>query len=135
MGWLVPGLNDASTKVLDARVKMEGVPDDTRMDVLESRKPKGTVTLVSCPANQLGRLEVRSQEIRVLELWRFKRNGRIFAYRVNAGLSAGDIALGAAVELLFYDPDGSGQFTIQRYIDDRKPWLIIPNWVAARHDQ
>jgi hypothetical protein len=134
MGWLVPGLDNASAKVADARVKMEGVPEDTRMDVLESRKPKGTVTLVSCSA-QPGRLEVRSQQIRVLELWRFKRNGRIFAYRVNAGLSAGDVALGAAVELLFYDPDGSGQFTIQRYIDDRKPWLIIPSWVAAGHDQ
>jgi hypothetical protein len=46
MSWVVPGLEGASIKLADAKVQMEGVPDDTRMDVLEPRYPDGTVMLV-----------------------------------------------------------------------------------------
>ena len=75
VGWPIPGLDSAMTKVADARVKMDGVPEGVLVDILEPRNPDAVVTLVKCVNDQLGRLEVRNQPIRVKELLRFKRGG------------------------------------------------------------
>src|SRR3977135_68841 len=64
-GWAIPGLDNAMTKVTDAKVKMEGIPEGVFVDILEPRNPDAVVTLVKCVNDQLGRLEVRNQPIRV----------------------------------------------------------------------
>ena len=130
-GWSIPGLANATTKISSANVKEEGVPGDVTVDVLEPTNPDSSVTLVHCLPNQPGRLEVRSQPVRVKAIWRFKRNSRPFAYKVNVGLTGGNgVALGAAEVLLFYDPDGSGQFTVQRDFAGAQP-LVVPAWVVG----
>jgi hypothetical protein len=130
VGWVVPGLDGSSTKIADVRVKMAGVPEDVAVDVLTPGNADAAVTLVKCINDQAGRLEVRNQPIHVNELLRFKKAGRVFAYKINAGLTGGNgVALGAAEVLLFYDPDGSGRFTIQRDVAGAKFPVIVPAWV------
>jgi hypothetical protein len=130
-GWAIPAVANATTKISGAKVKQEGLPDDVTVDVLEPRNPDGFITLVRCFPDQPGRLEVRNQPVRVKEIWRFKRNGRIFAYKVNAELTAENgVTLGSAEVLLFYDPDGSGQFKLQRDVAGAKP-LFVPAWVVG----
>jgi hypothetical protein len=133
-GWAIPGLANSTTKISGAKVKEEGLPSDVTVDVLEPSNPDSSVTDVLCFADQPARLEVRNQSVRVMELWRFKRNGRVFAYRVNAGLTAGGVGLGSAEVLLFYDPDGSGKFTVQRGIAGARA-LFVPAWVVGERDR
>jgi hypothetical protein len=130
VGWAIPALDRAVPKVVDAKVKMPGIPEDVFVDILEPGNHDAVVTLVRCVSDQPGRVEVRNQPIRVKELLRFKKYGRVFAYRINAGLIGGNgVALGTAEVLLFYDPDGSGRFTIQRDVAGALIPIIVPAWV------
>jgi len=130
-GWTVPGLVDARVKIVGAKVKQDGIPDDITIDVLEPSKADGEVMLVRCMPGSPGRLEVRSQPVTVREIWRLKRKDRTFGFKINAALTGGNgVALGASEVLLFYDPDGFGQFKVQRDVAGPQP-LFIPEWVKA----
>jgi len=130
-GWTVPGLADAKTKVSGAKVKQDGIASDITIDILEPTRAEGSITLVTCLPEHPGRVEVRTQPVTVTNIWALKRYGRTFAFRMNAGLSGGNgVALGTAEVLLFYDPDGSGKFTVQRDVAGVQP-LFVPEWVSA----
>jgi hypothetical protein len=131
-GWTIPGLDNASTKLAGVRLQLEGAPDDVFTDSLEPKDPTSEVVLVRCVPGQPGRFEVRNQRVRVKELLRFKRHGRVFAFRVNLWLEASNgEALGAAEVLLFYDPDGSGRFTVQRDVAGLRSFIVVPAWVKS----
>jgi hypothetical protein len=131
-GWRIPGLYNATTKTSGARLQTDGVPNDIMVDILKPRVSSGVVTLVKCVNGQSGRFEVRNQRVRVIELLRFKKHGHVFAYRANLGLEGPNgQAIGSAEVLLFYDPDGSGRFTVQRDVAGARPFIVIPDWVKS----
>jgi hypothetical protein len=99
---------------MSVKVKQDGIPDDITIDILDPSKPEGEVLLVRCMPRQPGRLEIRNQPLRVREIWSLKRRDRTFGFKINAALTGRNgVVLAAAEVLLFYDPDGSGQLTVQ----------------------
>jgi len=90
-----------------------------------------------------GRIELIDQPVKILQLWLFDFEGRVFAYRVQYAPEALENGnreeLAAASIVFFYDEDGSGKFKVARW-----PKLLksngmgylpefIPDWVKDRH--
>ena len=129
-GWKIPGLKGAT-------------PKGNRVDLArfhgvfatELNAGKSDLILVApeCVDNTPGRLAVRTWPVRVLELWRFDFNGKVFAYAADYepqsivdGIPHQTLKL---VSVLFYDVDGSGLFKIMKY-DSPGPIhsLEVPEW-------
>ncbi len=129
-GWRIPGLRGAT-------------PKGNRVDLArfhgvfatELNAGKSDLNLVAPEFvdNTPGRLAVRTWPVRVIELWRFDFNGRVFAYAADYesqsmvdGVPHQSMRL---VSVLFYDVDGSGLFKIMKY-DSLGPIhsLDVPEW-------
>jgi hypothetical protein len=99
-------------------------------------KPGGTgnLTLVFCTQEAPGGLTVQTRPVEALQLWRADMEGKIFAYEVVAGYITapdelgGHRSIGTSLDVVFYDPDGSGQFRMMKhsahqFAFDTPPWL------------
>jgi hypothetical protein len=133
-GWKVPGIAKAVVTLGNARWTTGGM-EGVFVEKLKSEVPETAVPLVSCVSGHPGRLRIRDQAIRVLEILRFTMNGRVFAYRITAQLVKIEsqkirVPLGSEVMLTFYDEDGSGRFTVMQYPGPGLiPRLDVPEWV------
>ncbi len=138
-GWKVPGIAKAVVTLASARWTTGGL-QGVFVDKLKSELPETAVTLVTCIAGHPGRLRVRDQPIRVLEILRFRMNGRVFAYRVAAQLVGIEnpkmrVPLGSEMMLTFYDEDGAGRFTVMQYPGPGLiPKLDVPDWVKKTQE-
>jgi hypothetical protein len=131
-GWDIPGLAGASV-VSNGSPPQPG--DRISVAILRPGATASSVLTVSCVPDEPGRVEVREQAIKVLELRKYSVLGRVFAYRVNAedvSIEGGvDVALGAAEVLMYYDVHGTGVFELREY-GSRVPYRVfLPDWVSA----
>jgi len=132
-GWEVPGLSGARIITPSARWVTNGVRD-VFVEVLKPNQPESMVDLVRCSPGRPDRIEVRRQAVKVLEILKFRINGRVFAYRVTAQLVGSEhkgirTPLGVEMMLTFYDEAGSGSVTVMQYPGtDLIPRLDVPNW-------
>jgi len=141
-GWTVPGIAETETKTPRAEWGGTTSPTLTKSEkvylaILKSKAREGSFALVSCMEEKSAQARVRQQEVDIdYDIWRFEMNGTVFAYRVIGGWASGRgserVRIGTATTLLFYDPDGCGQFKMMRYSDsDRSFELIVPDWVRG----
>lgn len=78
-------------------------------------------------------LNIRSVDVTKIE--RFTMNGHVFGYRVTGTIAGVDnqghrIHAGSDEYVYYYDPDGSGKFSIMRYDAGELTFkIIIPDWV------
>jgi hypothetical protein len=95
----------------------EGIPKDVFVDILES-KAEAAMTFVGLESCQRATLRVRAME--VTEIERFVLNGHVFGYLVKGTLIGFDaqgrkIHFGSEERAYYYDPKGSGKFSVMRY--------------------
>jgi hypothetical protein len=127
-GWTVPGLKDASIQ-MRGNVKMRGnftnLPGVT-LTKLQPVNEETMITEIYCSPDQ-GRLEIEELPIRILELTQYEYKGHVFAYGLeyekNVIHNGERSRLAAASGFLFYDPDGSGRFTIRKWAS----WPFMPS--------
>lgn len=131
-GWEIPGL--AKTTVLThAHYKSEGIPENVFIDIMESQAPEASFTYVGLKSCDTVVLNIRSVDVTKIE--RFTMHGRVFGYRVTGTISGFDnqghrIHAGSDEHVYYYDPDGSGKFSIMRYDAGELTFrIIIPDWV------
>jgi hypothetical protein len=133
-GWKVPAIS-ADVEVKDRRAKFENIPG-VYVTVLKPKEPRTTMMDIWCSRENRGRIEMQELPIRILHLWRFDFEGRVFAYGVSYGNDAiqngKNIPLGSASAAIYYDVDGSGLFKIRRgaiypFMPD-----LIPDWVRTQ---
>jgi hypothetical protein len=131
-GWEIPGL--AKTTVLThAHYKSEGIPENVFIDIMESQAPEASFTYVGLQSCDTAVLNIRSIDVTKIE--RFTMNGHVFGYLVTGTISGFDnqghrIHAGSEERAYYYDPDGSGKFSIMRYDAGELIFkIIIPDWV------
>jgi hypothetical protein len=132
-GWTIPGLS--KTKLAHARYTTEGTPPDVFVDLVQPISPADSVFLVS--RQSADRLEVRDQPADISSISRFTMNGHTFGYLVIADLVAitengKRLGVGTEERLYYYDPDGSGTFTVMRNAGELQFKIIVPDWVKER---
>jgi hypothetical protein len=106
---------------------------------LKAAKSDLRLIMLGCSRDVPDRLVVRIVPVRVLEMWRLDFNGKVFAYGVQyepQSESGGVLHRTLEyVQLIFYDVDGSGRFTVMRNQPTRLfQSLKIPEW-AKRTSQ
>jgi len=130
-GWSMPGVPGAVPK--GDRLSLSNRPG-VFVTEMKPGKSDFTLTVLQCSLDSPGRLVVRPLHVKVLALWRFDVDRRVFAYGVQyepqyvvGGLSSGSLEY---VQAIFYDVDGSGRFTVMRYDNARMfGSLQVPEWV------
>ena len=131
-GWKIPGLS-RSTVITHGRYKSEGVPDDVFIDTMESQAPAGAFTYVFLSSCDVAVLQSRSIDVTKIE--RFSMHERVFGYRITGVIAGFDekgkrIHFGTQETVYFYDPTGSGKFTIMRYDTGELIFkIVVPDWV------
>jgi hypothetical protein len=132
-GWRIPGLSSAKRAEAPHRYKTdEG--QDLSLDVLKPVSPADSVILAFGVAGPVGRLEIQDQAADILKIARYTISGHVFAYLVSAQLvtitdKKERIGVASEEQLYYYDPDGSGQFTVMRFADEMQFKPVIPDWV------
>ena len=128
-GWDIPGISE--TQVKNTARFATDEDKNIMVTILESKSPTGVFTYMSPMRGVPNRYILREQPVRVREIRRFEKYGKVFAYRIDAvyvAVSGRDLA--AETPLLFYDLDGSGRFQVLRFSAGDFPFkLIIPYWV------
>jgi len=150
-GWTIPGLDQASSRTPGIPYSVNGARwtnaadfKDVRVATFNPKRASGALTFVSCVAGEPGRVQIKNQEINVEKITRYSKFGRVFAYEVWGGCVAIEeghrVPLGCAVQVLFYDPDGTGKFSVIRWGGLVRTWkdkgeymteTFVPGWVKA----
>lgn len=82
---------------------------------------------------EVAQLNVRSVDVTSIE--RFTINNHVFGYRVTGVIAGFDnhgrrIHAGSVEIVYYYDPDGSGKFTVMNYDASSLAFrIIVPDWV------
>jgi len=163
-GWTIPGLHGSVPKGPRAAVvfRTEGVEESKASGIfatpLKAGKTDSRLTVLQCSPmlperfyvsgrlnalerlNAPGRLIARVLTVKVMEMWRFDLENRVFAYGVTYepqlmtpnGLR-GSLEL---ITVLFYDPDGAGKFTVMKFSEYTIfRSLEVPDWVKRPGSQ
>lgn len=129
-GWKIPGLKGARKK--SGRAAVPNKPG-VYMTELEPTDRASTIEVFRCSQVHAGRLEVESIDIGIAYLYSFDVGGRVFAYSLTYGIDVAEngqsMPIGAVWLVMFYDPDGSGRFTLRRGEKGRFVPDLIPDWV------
>ena len=135
-GWTIPGVDGAVADSERAKYEVPGVDGTAYVTMMKPGSKPATVTQVLCSKLRSGVTEIRWLDIRVMKLWRFDIEGKVFAYGVSGAWLAskdqtGDLVeLGSASNVLFYDLDGSGKFVLMRTAGF--PFVPeVPRWLSA----
>jgi hypothetical protein len=136
-GWTVPGVSGAKVKQRGKLGNISGV----FVTVLKPVEAETNIAEIWCPSDHPGRLVVDDRPIRILALWSYDFDGRLFAYRINYALQTIDNGtrneLAAAIAVFFYDTDGSGRFTVSdggKSVNGRGLGYLpsfIPDWAKS----
>ena len=129
-GWNIPGLSKADVKTSHARYTSEGL-ENVYVDILEPTVPQDFITFVFIIS---GSAEVRNRPVDVTQIEQFMMNGHVFGYHVIATDAGFDkngkrIHFGAQERVYYYDPDGSGKFTVMHNAGELFFKIIVPDWV------
>jgi hypothetical protein len=129
-GWRIPGVVGSSEKIMKSKeIELPGIlpPPQQRVaraslsnipGVFATQMQPGNsdlkIPLPYCSPDYPGRLiSDESKPVRVLQLWRFDFNGKVFAYGIEYTPATNPPIL-AFGQVLFYDLDGTGTFTVAR---------------------
>jgi hypothetical protein len=131
-GWAIPGLSGA---VVTASQSVEQQGAKILVEALKPQTSGGYIMIVSCASDTPGRVTVHEQAVEVREVRRYSVQGRVFAYRVDAGHVSIDgktrVALGSAEVLMYYDTDGDGLFRLREYGSGIPYRMRVPDWVKV----
>jgi hypothetical protein len=132
-GWDIPGLKGAVLKV-HGHYKSEDIPANVFIDILEPQVPEATITFAGPASGQPDRLQIVNRSVDVQKIERFMMNGHVFGYRITAEDAGYDkdhkrLHFGSVKIVYYYDPDGSGDFTVQRDAGALLFKIIVPDWV------
>ena len=133
-GWKVPGLEGA--KASDEQSSPEA-KSEIRLRVLKPAQAEGALTLVRCPADSPGRVEINEVPVKVLQLLAYEYAGSLFAYRVSftqeTSLAGGTrTETGGESAVFFIDVDGTGRFKLMKPPSSLKELYVppvVPDWV------
>ena len=133
-GWKVPGLEGA--KASDEQSSPEA-KSEIRLRVLKPAQAEGALTLVRCPADSPGRVEINEVPVKVLQLLAYEYAGSLFAYRVSftqeTSLACGTrTETGGESAVFFIDVDGTGRFKLMKPPSSLKELYVppvVPDWV------
>jgi hypothetical protein len=129
-GWAVPGLKRAVVQG-----KPIQYPNGVVAKSLVPRDRQASFTYFRCSEDHRGRLEVGEFPIGIYQIISFEVGGRVFAYYVHLGrerLENGKRAdFGTELQIIYYDLDGSGRFTLRKYTMVRSP-EFTPDWVHVK---
>jgi hypothetical protein len=135
-GWTVPGVLGA--KAIKQRGKLSNI-EGVFLTMLQPGEVEANLTDLHFDQDHKGRIEIDDLPIKVLQLWSFDFDGRVFAYRVMYAKEVLDNGkreeLATAVTVFFYDMGGSGRFTAMRWPKlDKSTGFgnlpeFIPDWV------
>jgi hypothetical protein len=115
-GWKIPGVSGAAPK--GGRLALQNLPGTFLTDLVPGKSDQRMV-LPNCQQDFPGRLAIREAPVRVLAMSRVDFNGRVFAY--TARYEPQTLVNGVPhrsmefVQVVFYDVDGSGRFTVMKY--------------------
>lgn len=84
-GWQIPGLAKTSTQVSRTHYNPNDF-EDVFVTILKSESRAASIIQLFCIPSSTGRLEFREQAVDVDKIWRFEKNGKVFAYRVDCSL-------------------------------------------------
>jgi hypothetical protein len=136
-GWTVPGRVGAKPK--GKRAELSTLPG-VFVTKLEPTQSEADFTEVWCPPDHPGRVEVDQVPIKIVDLWSYDLDGRVFAYRllyarerIEANGTREDT--GMVIALYFYDVDGSGKFTMILGAKQGIGYFVpsfMPDWVKNR---
>lgn len=134
-GWAIPGIPAAAVKNKSSRQpygEMAGVFVTT----LKPNPVETAVTVLWCSRDDNGRLQIDDEPVGIISLWAFDFNGQIFAYSVRyvmeSILQGERRPLGGESQVIFYDLDGSGRFTLMKGPGGPRVPTFIPDWVKKR---
>lgn len=135
-GWDIPGLSKTVTRTAHARYPAEGI-ENVFVDILESKATDSSVTLAIRYSNSNSRVEIVAKPVDVIQIQRFQIDNQVFGYLVTAvpvGIANDGHRIRAASEelLYYYDPDGSGRFTVMRYASEIFFKIVVPDWAKQR---
>jgi hypothetical protein len=134
-GWDIPGLSKATLKTHGHYVS-EGVSENVFIDVLDSQGTEASLIFVGLKSCEMAQLNERSVDVTKIE--RFLMNNHVFGYRVTGTVAGFDkqghrIHYGSEERVYYYDPDGSGRFSIMRYDNgDLIFKIVVPDWVKQK---
>ncbi len=130
-GWSVPGVQNPK-----ARVSASAGTSPYRTDAIVPRPRTVWVDKVMCVPGE-GRIELRRDKVEVSLLWRYTVRGRPYAYQM--ALSPLDPAsgrhTGSYYVHYYYDPDGSGAFSMLVDITSIPPSLFVPSWARRMAEE
>jgi hypothetical protein len=136
-GWTIPGL-PAKQAGKYVRKPVTEKMSDVFATMLTPVKPETTLTKIWCAHDQGGRLQIDEEPIGIIWLLSYDFEGRIFAYGVRYveqwikdGIRR---QLGAESQVIFYDLDGSGRFTLMKGPGGPLIPDFIPDWVKKGAD-
>jgi len=142
-GWRIAGLSGATDGGPRAALTLhtEGKEDESKQGIfvtsLNAGKLDLRLTVLQCSQDFPARLVIRVVSVRVLEMWRFDFDGKIFAYGARyepqtvprRGVPHSTLEY---VQVVFYDVDGSGRFTVMQYQNSRLfQSLEVPEWAKG----
>ena len=136
-GWKIPGGRGAAPK--GSRAALQSFPE-VFVTQLRPGKLDLTLPMFQCSRDIQGRLSFRAKPVAVLELWRFDYHGNPFAFGAKYEPQTTD-AKGTNprrslefVSVFFYDPDGSGHYSIMKYPTSPSFFssIEVPPWVMSR---
>jgi len=130
-GWEIPGVTDSKVVRSEGPSSVAGV-GGVFADALDLREKRASLLVLYCDPKHPGRLVMRDQPVNVRSVTRFRRNQRVFAYRVVADrveVAGGEWReVGESETLIYYDVDGSGKFKLRRWATLLT--LDVPDWTG-----
>ncbi len=132
-GWAVPGLKAA--KAIGKRAESRNMPG-VFVRFLKPGDNQSVFAYYKCSPDHSGRLEIMEFPIAVGRLVSFDVGGRVFAYWVHYGRehfseNGERRDAGAESDVIFYDLEGAGRFTLVRWTKLPLP-EFIPDWVRKQ---
>ena len=129
-GWAVPGLKGAVVQG-----KPTHYPNGVVARSLVPRDRQSSFAYYRCSEDHRGRLEIGEFPIGIHHIISFEVGGRVFAYYVHLGrerLEHGKrLDFGTELQIIYYDLDGSGRFTLRKSTMVRAP-EFTPDWVRLK---
>ncbi|HLY27853.1 MAG TPA: hypothetical protein VKQ72_16015 [Aggregatilineales bacterium] len=137
LGWEIPGLSKAKAKTHGHYIS-EGIPENVLIDVFEVDAAQASLIFVGLKSCEMAQLNERSVDVSKIE--RFTMNGHIFGYRVTGTVAGFDkqgrrIHYGSEERVYYYDPNGSGKFSVMHYDNGELIFkIVVPDWVKQKSE-
>jgi hypothetical protein len=123
-GWAIPVVPETKNSPVRSRYNFPGKTRDVFVTIFEPSKPI-FVDLQMARAEK-GCVVLRKQPIKIIALWRFEIEGKVYAYGIHgawvSSKTPSSTTFGRVSDWVYYDMDGDGLFETLRM----QPWPFIP---------